>query len=86
LVFNSLNEIPFIKRLLNEKRILILGFYLNNIFFYKKDFNLDNLNLKKSLIILFKRKAIALKSIIKLILLFKNLIKKTIYPLKNGNN
>jgi len=86
LVFNSLNEIPFIKRLLNEKRILILGFYLNNIFFYKKDFNLDNLNLKKSLIILFKRKDIALKSIIKLILLFKNLIKKTIYPLKNGNN
>lgn len=82
LILNNLSEIKKIENFLKKNEILILGYYIQNIFFFKKDFEIKKIekknivnNLKNRIIILYKKKInliINLKSLmIKFILLLK---------------
>jgi hypothetical protein len=56
------------------KNILILGYYFNKIFFYKKDFNILNLNINKINFILLKFKNNFIYIFSKIIILLKRKI------------
>ena len=82
LILNNLAELHKIENFLKKKKILILGYYIQNIFFFKKDFNLKKIekknilnNIKKIIIRFYLNKIKFLfninKLIIKLILLLK---------------
>jgi hypothetical protein len=82
LIINSINDLKNIEQILKKNEILILGFFIQNIFFFKEDFNIEKVekkciieNLKKRINIFYilKKKIIMnLKNyIIKLILILK---------------
>lgn len=88
IIINDLNILKDIELYLKKNEILILGYYIQNIFFFKKDFEIKKKdkknivdNLKKRIFNFCKKKLnfifILKKIIIKLILLLKK---------KNGNN
>lgn len=89
LIIKNINDISMIETYLKKKNILILGYYIQNIFFFKKDFKIYNIekksivnNIRKRIINFYSNKIyfiIKLKYIIiKLILLLKKI--------KNVNN
>jgi hypothetical protein len=49
LILNKLSEIKKIENFLKKNNILILGYYIQNIFFFKKDFEIKNIE-KKNII------------------------------------
>jgi hypothetical protein len=90
LSIRKLEDIYILNNVSKDKNILILGYYLNNIFFYKKDFILSNIDIKKIGPIVKKIKMKIKIIYIKIILFLKNYLKKILRILlkkkKNGNN
>ena len=88
LIIKNINSLKEVELFLKKNEILILGYYIQNIFFFKKDFELKknekkNIidNLKKRIIKLYKDKINILLNLKYLIIKFILLLKK-----KNGNN
>lgn len=73
---NNLNDLQNIMKILLNKNILILGFYMNKIFFYKKDFNLDILQKNQYLFNILKLRILINKIFNKFIFFFKYYLKK----------
>ena len=87
LVLNNVFDLINVEQLLNQNNNLILGYYINNIFFLKKDWNIQKIE-KKLLLEKMKKKIIfdcVLKK--KILFILKIFLKKSILILKkNGNN
>ena len=88
LILNDLKELNKVENYLKKNNILILGYYLQNIFFFKKDFNLKKIekknivnDLKKRIIKFYINKVNFIINIKKIIIKFIYLLKK----IKNGN-
>ena len=88
LIINNLNILKEIEFYLKKNEILILGYYIQNIFFFKKDLEIKKINkknivdnLKKRIIKLYKNKINFIFNLKYLIIKFILLLKK-----KNGNN
>ena len=87
LIIYDINDIIKIKKIFKENNILILGYYIQNVFFFKNDFILKKIN-KKNIIDNLKQRILSFyiskmkiltnikKVLIKLLLLLKK---------KNGN-
>lgn len=87
LIVHNLTDIINLKKKFKEYNILVLGYYIQNIFFYKNDFILKNID-KKNIVDNFKKRILSFyiykinilqnikKKFIKLLLLLKK---------KNGN-
>jgi hypothetical protein len=88
LIIHNINFLKDIEKYLKKNEILILGYYIQNIFFFKKDFEIKKKekkfiidNLKKRTIQFYKKKTKILLNLKYLIIKFILLLKK-----KNGNN
>ena len=88
LIIKDINYLKEIEIFLKKNDILILGYYLQHFFFFKKDFEIKKKE-KKNIVDNLKKRVIKLyKSKINILLNFKYLISKIILLLKkkNGNN
>lgn len=88
LIINNINEINKIEQYLIKKNILILGYCVQNIFFFKKDFDIKKKekksiadSLKKRIIQFYLNKKKIILNIKSLLIKFILLLKK-----KNGDN
>lgn len=73
---NNLTDLQNIIKILLNKNILILGYYINKIFFYKKDFNLHILQKNQYLLNILKLKFLIKKIFNKFIFFLKYFLKK----------
>jgi hypothetical protein len=87
LIIKNIDEIKKIENYLKIQNILILGYYIQNIFFFKKDFQIMHIekkniidNLKKRILSFYIKKLNIIKNIKKIMFKFILLLKK-----KNGN-
>lgn len=85
LILNSINDLDVISQTLIKNNILILGYYIQNIFFFKKDFHIKKIdkkniyeNLKKRIINFFILKKNILLNIKRSLMRFILLLKKRI--------
>lgn len=88
IIINNLDMLKDIELYLKKNEILILGYYIQNIFFFKKDFEIKKKekknivdNLKKRILRLCQNKITIIFYLKKIIIKFILLLKK-----KNGNN
>ncbi len=79
LSLNTLKEFKNILKILLNKNILILGYYINNIFFYKKDFNLNYLKKNNFILNILNLKNLIYLIFKKIIFLLKFYLKKIIF-------
>ena len=87
LIIHNIQDIIKIQNYLKENNIIILGYYMQNIFFFKKDFNIKKIE-KKNIINKLKKRILNfsiknlkfITSIKKILIKFFLLLKK-----KNGN-
>lgn len=88
IIINNLDMLKDIELYLKKNEILILGYYIQNIFFFKKDFEIKKKEkknitdqLKKRILKLCQNKIVLIFYLKKIIIKFILLLKK-----KNGNN
>jgi len=91
LILNDLIELNKIEIFLKKKNILVLGYYIKNIFFYKKDFDLKKIEKKNILSNINKRIKMFFINKFKIFFNIKKLLIKIIFLLKkiekkNGYN
>lgn len=88
LSLQNLKDLIEIQNLFKEKNILILGYYFNNIFFFKKDLKISNIDISLIYPLFKKRKKKIKEMFINIIIYLKKNLKKLILILlkKNGNN
>lgn len=88
IIINDINMLKNIELYLEKNEILILGYYIQNIFFFKKDFDIKKKEKKNITDNLKKRVYNFLKKKISIIFNLKNLLIKLILLLKKkyGNN
>ena len=88
IIVNNLNMLKNIELYLEKNEILILGYYIQNIFFYKKDFEIKKKEKKNIVNNLKKRINIFWKKKINILFNLKNILIKFIFLLKKkyGNN
>lgn len=88
IIINDLNMLKEIEKYLKKNEILILGYYIQNIFFFKKDFEIKKKEKKNIVDNLKKRIFKFCKSKLNITFFFKKIIIKFILLLKkkNGNN
>jgi hypothetical protein len=89
LIVNDLSSIKNLSEYLKQNNVLILGYLIQKIFFFKKDFNIKKIekkniaeSLKKRIIKFYKNNILFLLQIKKIIIKFIFLLKNK----KNGNN
>jgi len=88
IIINDLNMLKEIEKYLKKNEILILGYYIQNIFFFKKDFEIKKKEKKNIVDNLKKRIFKFCKSKLNITFFLKKIIIKFILLLKkkNGNN
>ena len=88
IILNDLNHLKEIETYLKKNEILVLGYYIQNIFFFKKDFEIKKKEKKNIVDNLKKRILKFCQSKINIIFFLKKIIIKFILLLKkkNGNN
>lgn len=88
IIINDLNMLKEIETYLKKNEILILGYYIQNIFFFKKDFEIKKKEKKNVVDSLKKRIFKFCQSKINITFFLKKIIIKFILLLKkkNGNN
>ena len=87
LIIHDVNDIIKLKKFFKENNILVLGYYIQNIFFFKNDFNFKKINkknivdnLKQRILSFYRNKINILHNIKKIFIKMLLLLKK-----KNGN-
>jgi hypothetical protein len=87
LIIYNINDIINIKKIFKENNILVLGYYIQNIFFFKNDFVLKKMdkkniidNLKQRILSFYINNIKILQNIKKILIKMLLLLKK-----KNGN-
>lgn len=86
LSINNLLNLKNLEKILLEKSILILGYYFQNILFFKKDLTIKNINKKEIYYKIMKFKFLIQKIILNLIILLKHNINKIYFILKKKKN
>lgn len=83
LIIYDINDLIKLKKFFKENNILVLGYYIQNIFFYKNDFILKNINkksiadnLKKRILSFYINKLNILQNIKKVLIKMLLLLKK----------
>lgn len=83
LIIYDINDLIKLKKFFKENNILVLGYYIQNIFFYKNDFILKNINkksiadnLKKRILSFYINKFNILQNIKKVLIKMLLLLKK----------
>jgi hypothetical protein len=82
LSISNILKLKELEKIFKDKNILILGYYINNIFFFKKDLNIKNMHKKDIFIKLNNLKFIIKKILNKIILLLKYNLKKLYFIFK----
>ena len=82
LIINDINNLKYIEQFFKKNKILILGFFIQNVFFYKKDFDIKKIDKKNIINNLKKRIGFFYLMKKKLIMQFKNPIIKLLMLLK----
>lgn len=88
IIINNLNMLKEIETYLKKNEVLVLGYYIQNVFFYKKDFEIKKKEKKNIVDNLKKRVFKFCQSKINITFFLKKIIIKFILLLKkkNGNN
>jgi hypothetical protein len=79
LSLNDLNDLKTLKIKLKEQGAVISGYYFNNIFFFKKDLNLNNIKKKDIVFKFIKFKHLIKKIFIKCFLLLRYSLKQNLW-------